>query len=108
MQTQRIRASATQFGADLVGIADLSLLKGIFAHPPTLLNKYKYAISLAVNLQKYDRYNNTTEEKAFSALEKIANSLKVYIEKKGYGAEVVPPDKRAGNKEPLIWKGAIS
>lgn len=108
LQTEKMKALAAEYGADLVGVADLSLLKGIFAHPPTLLTKYKYAISLAVNLQQYDRYDNTTEERAFSTLDKIAISLKAYIEKKGYGAEVVPPDERVGNKEPLIWKGAIS
>jgi len=107
-QTEKIKALAAECGADLVGIADLSLLKDIFAHPPTLLTKYKYAISLAVNLQKYDRYDNTTEDRAFSTLEKIAVSLKGYIENKGYRVEVVPPDERVGNKEPLIWKGAIS
>lgn len=107
-KTEKIKALATEYGADLVGVTDLSLLGGIFTHPSNLLTRYKCAISIAVNLQQYDNYDNTTEGKAFSLLKKIATSLRAYIKSHGYRSKVIPPDKRVKRKGPLHWKGEIS
>jgi epoxyqueuosine reductase len=41
---------ARSLGADLVGIADLKLLRGIRTAPPDLLDKYNRAVSIAVHL----------------------------------------------------------
>lgn len=95
-------------GADLVGIADLRLLEGIYAFPDTLLAGYKSAISIGVSLERYGDYNTTTEHKAFSFLRKIASTLQGHLRNKGREAKVIAPDKRVMGKGPLHWRGEIS
>lgn len=106
--TPEIRFMALKLGTDLIGIADLRLLKGIFVYPDSLLDKYEYAISMAVNLNQYGSYDNRTEEKAFDLLERVASRLRNFVEAKGYKIKVIPPDKRVGKKEPFNMMGAIS
>lgn len=45
-----LKAFATECGADLVGIADLALLRGIETNPPDLLQGFNRAVSIAVRL----------------------------------------------------------
>ena len=47
-------------GADIIGIADLTLLKDILTYPKNLLKRYMYGISIGVNLEQYNGYDNTT------------------------------------------------
>jgi len=109
VRTNEIREMAITHGADLVGVADLNLLKGIFVHPSGLLREYKCAISIAVNLDKLGGgYDNRTEGQAFSLLEKIAFFLKKLIESEGYQVKVIPPDERVEEEGPLYWTGALS
>jgi epoxyqueuosine reductase QueG len=50
MDSSEIKEFARQCGADLVGVADLSRLKGIQTEPENLLEDYKTAISMALAL----------------------------------------------------------
>lgn len=50
MTTDELRQHAHEWGADLVGVADLSLLEGIPTYPPDLLAGYTRAVSIAVRL----------------------------------------------------------
>jgi len=106
--TDEIKNLAISGDANLVGIADLKLLKGIFTHPSDLLKKYQYGISIAVSVNQFGRYNNETENRAFSLLDKIALFLKSSIEGRGYRAKIIPPDERVKEEGPLYWRGAIS
>lgn len=106
--TQKIKDLATEKGANIVGIADLKLLKGIFTYPKNLLDRYKYGVSVAVNLEQYGHYDNTTEEKAFAYLEKIARYVEEYIRSQGFKSKIIPCDKRVRREGTLYWKGAIS
>lgn len=48
--TRRLKEFARSLGADLVGIADLKLLRGIRTDPPDLLEKYTRAVSIGMRL----------------------------------------------------------
>lgn len=50
MNSAQLKQSARNWGADLVGIADLSLLEGIQTEPSDLLKGFKRGISIAVRL----------------------------------------------------------
>jgi len=106
--TDEIKNLAISGDANLVGIADLRLLKGIFTYPSDFLKKYRYGISIAVSLDQFGRYDNETENRAFSLLDKIALLLKSNIEGRGYRANIIPPDERVKEEGPLYWRGAIS
>lgn len=108
LSTQRIRDLAMGKGADIIGIADLTLLKGIFTYPKNLLKRYKYGISIGVNLEQYNGYDNTTEYKAFAYLEEIAKHVEEYIRRQGFKSKVIPCDQRVKREGPLYWKGVIS
>lgn len=48
--TDQIKKQIIDWGADLVGIADVELLKGIKTSPCDLLTSYTRAISIAVHI----------------------------------------------------------
>ena len=50
MNSLQLKEFARQCGADVVGIADLALLKGIETEPKNLLEGYTRAVSVAVVL----------------------------------------------------------
>jgi epoxyqueuosine reductase QueG len=106
--TSYLKSLAMELGADAVGVADLLSLDGIVTHPPDLLDGFTCAISVAINLGKYDGYNGASEGRAFSSLDKIAATLSEQIRGMGYRSLIVPPDKRMGRKRPLSVVGAIS
>ena len=91
-----------------MGIADLKLLKGIFTDPPSLLQRYKYGISMGVSLDQYGGYNNTTVDKSYAYLEEMAKFLEEYIQKQGFKTKFIPCDQRVKGDGPLYWRGAIS
>jgi len=80
-------------GADIIGIADLKLLEGIFTHPKNLLERYRYGISVAVSLEQHNGYDNTTEDKAFACLEKIALNIEKYLQRQVTMAKLFPAIK---------------
>ena len=108
LSTQRIIDLAMEKGADIIGIADLTLLKGIFTYPNNLLKIYKYGISIGVHLEQYNGYDNTTEYKAFAYLEEIAKHVQEYIRRQGSKSKVIPCDQRVKREGPLYWKGVLS
>lgn len=50
MKTEDLKEFGRQCGADLIGVADLWLLKGIQTEPPDLLEGYTRALSIGVRL----------------------------------------------------------
>jgi len=106
--TREIKENGISHGADLIGIADLRNIDGLFTYPKDLLSKNQYGVSIAVNLDRFDKYDNSTEDNAFLLLSTIASHLKKFIESKGYKTIIIVPDKRVRKKGPLYWRGEIS
>ncbi|MCK4509393.1 MAG: hypothetical protein KAU27_12660 [Desulfuromonadales bacterium] len=93
--SKAIKATASSLGADLVGIADLNLLREVETVPEDLLDGFQYALSIAVKLpaavfeQIIDAptplyaqvYNN-----ANLLLDQIALKLSSHLEGKGHSA----------------------
>lgn len=50
MEAQDLKSAAREWGADVVGVADLERLRGIETDPPDLLAGYARAVSVAVRL----------------------------------------------------------
>lgn len=104
-----IERIASRGGADIVGFADLKKLKGVRTHPKDLIDKFPYAVSVVVGLERFGEYRNATEDDlAFPLLDRIANELKKYITSRGYSAKVILADKRVSANSPLYWHGEIS
>jgi epoxyqueuosine reductase len=96
-------------GADLVGFADMKRLNGFFTYTDELTKNLPYGICLAVGLDKWGRYDNSTEDDfAFPFLERIAREIKKEIERMGFLAKVIKPDKRVAHNSPLYWRGEVS
>ena len=97
--TEDIKKQAKNLGADLVGVADLTLLDGIDCEPADLLSPYRYAISLAVKLpnavfeQLTDRPTPLYAQVYLNAnarLDQIALGLCTHIEGLGHKALPIP------------------
>jgi len=100
---------AVKHGADLVGVADLQKLEGIFTFPPDLLTNWKYGVSIAVSLDKYELYGDSTEDiYAFPLLTRVASRVRGFIEQADFKARAIAADERIEEKPPLRWKGEIS
>ena len=96
-------------GADLVGFADLRKLKGIFTFPKDMIDRYPYAVSMAVSLDRFGVYSTATEDDfAFPLLDRVAGEVEKFIKKKGFSAKVILSDKRVSERSVLYWKGEIS
>jgi epoxyqueuosine reductase len=107
--SKHIKRVAYELGADIVGFADTSKLRGIFTHPVDLLDRFPYAISIGVHLDRWSDYNAATEDRfAIPLLERIAREVKRTVESRGYAAKVVLPDKKVSHNSPLYWNGEIS
>jgi len=105
----RIERIAKKNGADLVGFADMRRLKGFFSYTDDLIKDLPYAICLAVGLDRWGRYDTSTEDDfSFPFLEHIAGEVKREIERLGFSARIIPPDKRVGHTSPLYWRGEVS
>jgi epoxyqueuosine reductase QueG len=109
-KADRIRRVAEKTGADIVGFADMRRLDGFFSHTDELTKERPYGICLAVGLDKLGgEYDNATEDDlAFPLLEKIAREVKREIERMGFSARIIMPDKRVGHTSPLYWRGEVS
>ncbi len=106
---ERTQAIAEGAGADLVGVADLGRVRRIYTSPGNLLSKFRYAVSAAVDLEKFGRYDTSTEDDlAFPQLRAVAKEIKRYIESEGYSAKIIAPDKRVSRSGPLYLRGEIS
>jgi epoxyqueuosine reductase len=108
-RADRIRRVAEKAGADLVGFADMRRLEGFFSYTDDLTKDRPYGICIAVGLDKYGRYDNSTEDDlAFPLLQDVAHRLKKEIERMGFSARIVMPDKRVSHNSPLYWRGEVS
>ena len=108
-RAQRIRRIAKKNGADLVGFADIGKLKGFFSVTDELTKDLPYGICIAVGLDKWGRYDTSTEDDfSFPLLEHIAREVERVIEREGYAAKVIKPDKRVAHNSPLYWMGEVS
>jgi len=99
-ETKRVKAFATKLGADLVGIADLSLYHDLYGFSKPLLEEFPFAISIAVRLSN-SVIDKITEEdpteiyvhhyRAINALlDEIAIRVANYCQAKGHHALPIP------------------
>jgi len=90
-ETAHLKSFVRSLGIDLVGIADLSLLKGmpIGIAPDTaaFLERFRCAIVLGAQFGKLGRKASGTEVSVF--LEKAAIETTAYLEQNGYRALIV-------------------
>ena len=105
----KIMRTAKKNGADLVGFADMRKLKGFFYCTDDLIKDLPYGVCLAVGLDKWGRYDNSTEDDySFPFLEHIAGEVQKVIRGLGFKAKIIAPDKRVGHNSPLYWRGEVS
>lgn len=109
-KADRIRRAAEKAGADIVGFADMRMLDGFFSYTDELTKEHPYGICLAVGLDKLGgKYDNATEDDlAFPLLEMITRDVEREIERMGFSAKIIAPDKRVGHTSPLYWRGEVS
>jgi len=108
-RAHRIENIAKRNGADLIGFADMKKLKGFFYRTDGLIKDFPFGVCLAVGLDKWGRYDNSTEDDfSFPILEHIAREVKKGIERMGFSAKIIAPDKRVGHNSPLYWRGEVS
>ncbi len=115
MNATELKIFASSFGADLVGIADLSILKDRFpVTPPDLLDGYHRAVSIGIGLDRaivdeiedgpteaYARHYREVND----ALDQIAAKLATLIEESGHRAVAIPASDVVDRED---WRGAIS
>lgn len=114
-QTNELKALALSLGADLVGMADLALLRGIYTYPENLLAPFQRGISVAVRLSDpiLDAITPHDPTKAYAhhyetvnaLLDQITLRLAGQIQRQGYKALPIPASLQVG---PKSWYGAIS
>ena len=108
-RASRIRKIAKTNGADLVGFADMGKLRGFFTYTDDLTKDLPYGICIAVGLDKWGRYDNSTEDDfSFPLLEHVGSEIKKGIEKMGFSARIIMPDKRVAHNSQLYWRGEVS
>ncbi len=113
--TIKIKNFAAGKGADLVGIADLGLLKGIPTKPENLLEGFTMAVSVGVRLNDsaLDRIKDRPSP-SYAHVHRMANTLLDHITfdvareiiKAGYDALPVPASEAASIAEKLDTKSA--
>jgi epoxyqueuosine reductase len=107
--TREIRSIALSNGIDLFGVADLKNIEGLRTYPKDLLEGYRYGISLAVSLDRYDAYEMEVEgDVAYRFLRGACALIAHRIRKKGYKAEVPDLDDPVKWKGPLYFKSPLS
>ena len=107
--TKEIERIALSNGIDLVGVADLKNISGLRTYPRDLLKGYRYGISIAVGLDKYDAYDMEVEaEISYRILRAVCALYANHIRKKGYKAMVPDLDDPVRWKGPLYFKSPLS
>jgi len=113
--TLRIKKSAAEKGADIIGIADLGLLRGIPTKPANLLEGFTMAVSVGVRLN--DSVLDRIEDRptpSYAHVHRMANTLLDLITfdlareiiHAGYDAIPVPASEAASIAEKLDTKAA--
>ena len=115
MDSNDLKAIALSLGSDLVGIADLALLKDRFpVTPPDLLDGYHRAVSIGIGLDRAivdEIEDGPTEAYALhyrevnDALDGIAAKLAARILENGNRALAIPASDVVDRED---WRGAIS
>jgi len=114
LNTEKIKKFARQCGADLVGVADLELLKGIDTEPADLLDGYSRAISIGVRLADgvidpiVDRPTPLYQQhylKVNALLDDIAVRVSQHIQDAGAKALPIPASQVLDKTE---WRSYIS
>ncbi|MBI4965845.1 MAG: epoxyqueuosine reductase [Desulfomonile tiedjei] len=114
MTSEKIKKFARKCGADLVGVADLELLKGIDTEPADLLEGYSRAISIGVRLADgvidpiVDRPTPLYQQhylKVNALLDDIAIRASQYIHEAGGKALPIPASQLLDKTE---WRSYIS
>jgi epoxyqueuosine reductase len=107
-ETKRIKDYALKLGADLLGVADASSLKGIDTYVPNLFVSFPRAISIAVRVEKFGSRAeeiNSSFTKQIELLEKIALRVSNFIHDKGFKTLIIHPEDRI---DPAGERGLIS
>ena len=114
-KTEEIKTLALDLGADLVGVADLALLRGIYTYPPDLLRPFQRGISVAVRLADPVVDAITVQDPTAvyaqhyvvvnALLDQMTLRLTGHIQRLGYHAIPVHASQQLGVKR---WYAAIS
>ncbi len=112
--TEQVKNQAITLGADLAGVADLSLMKDMKTIPATLLTPFSRALSMAVHIpssvfetvhdQPTDLYNKVYQTTNM-LLDQIALKVAGQLEKDGHLSLPVPASQIVDKKE---YYGALS
>jgi len=112
--TQHIKTKLYQWGADLVGIADVESLRELPVNPPDLLHGYTRAVSMAVQLpiavfetiiDKPTPVYAATYQTANRILDELAFRASVMFQKEGRRGLPVPASQILDREN---WSAAIS
>lgn len=107
--TERLADQARRWGASLFGVADVDLLRGFPTRPASLLDPFRYAISMAVRLfdpvidgisaaDPTDLYAHLYL-RANAALDDLAFRVATALQEEGYAALPLPASMYAGPRE---------
>lgn len=112
--TNRIKSTILDRGADLVGVADIASLKELRVNPPNLLQGFARAVSMAVQLpisvfetisdQPTPIYSSVYKT-ANLMLDQLAYKTAVMFQKEGYHSLPVPASQVLDHEN---WYAAIS
>lgn len=112
--TDQIKKQIIDWGADLVGIADVELLKGIKTSPCDLLTSYTRAISIAVHIpvsvfEMIDDQPTPIYASTYKVANRLLNDLALKLSRKmqddGYLSLPIPASQITDKKN---WYAAIS
>ncbi|MBZ0158365.1 MAG: 4Fe-4S dicluster domain-containing protein [Alphaproteobacteria bacterium] len=117
IQSDEIKRHAREWGADLAGVADLELIRGIRTRPEGLLDHFTRAVSVGVRLNGpvLDMITDApiplyahVHRVANQLLDSITFHLAAFIIERGYDAVPVPASEAAVLAEKLDTKGKDS
>ena len=108
LSSSALKAAAKRFGASLVRIADLDLLRGILTHPADLLDGFTRAVSVAVRIS--DAAIETVEDRPTplyaqhylrvnAVLDEIGVKLANWLEERGVRALPLPASQSLDREE---------
>jgi len=106
--TAKVKTRARELGADLVGVADLDLLREIECEPSDLLEPFRYALSLGVKIPNavFEQLPGRptplyaqTYLAANAFLDQLALRICSYIEQSGFHALPIPASQPLDMKE---------
>jgi epoxyqueuosine reductase len=112
--TNRIKSKILNWGADLVGVADIEPLSELRVNPPDLLQGFARAVSIAIQLpisvfetilDKPTPNYSSAYKTANLILDQLAYKTAVMLQKKGYHSLPIPASQVL---DPENWYAAIS